>query len=280
MTLSEAFDSYAADVIAFRNQSWKTQEHHNVTLKSLITYLGDIPIADLTFINVRDWKLSMEARNLSVITIRGYLIKLRVVLGYLNTKGFEVLPPDQIPLPKRVDTIPFVLTPEQVSQLIDCAAMLRTKLIISMLYASGLRVSELCSLNISDTLKDSFTIVGKGGKSRICYMDERTRGLLRLYLRQRKDNNPALLVSPQNGLRITPAVVQDVIKRLRTQSGLDVPIHPHTFRHSYASNLMSNGIDLYQLMKLMGHSSLQTTQLYLSISDKHLAEDYQKYHSV
>lgn len=280
LLLSLAFGCYARNVIAFRNQSAKTQEHHNVTLKSLTSFLGDIPISSLSFDKVRDWKLSMEARNLSVITIRGYLIKLRVVLAYLESKGYSVLSPVQIPLPKRIDTLPSVLTPEQVQLLIDSTLKPRNKAIISLLYSTGLRVSELCSLNCNNVAESYFTVVGKGGRSRICFIDQRSASLIKQYLRQRRDNSPALFISPFNGLRMTPGNVQEIFKYARKKAGFNFPVHPHTMRHSYASNLMINGIDLYQLMKLMGHSSLQTTQIYLTITDKHLAEDYEKYHSV
>lgn len=280
MSLSVAFTSYAHDVIAFRNQSAKTEEHHNVTLKSLVGHLGDLPVKSLSFNHVRDWKLSLEARNLSAITIRGYLIKLRVVLAYLESNGHNVLSPDDIPLPKRVERVPQVITPQQVDLLINSTRKPRNKAIISLLYSSGMRVSELCSLNISDVEKDYFTVTGKGSKSRICFIDKRTRTLLNRYLRTREDNSPALFISSLNGLRITPGGVQEVFKYARKKAGFDFPVHPHTLRHSFATNLMGNGIDLYQLMKLMGHSSLQTTQLYLQISDKHLAEDYHKYHSI
>lgn len=280
MTLSEAFAAYASDVIAFRNQSWKTEEHHNVTLKSLLLFTGDIPIEQLTFANVRDWKLSMEKRNLSVITIRGYLIKLRVVLAYLVGRGFKVLTPEQIPLPKRLDTVPDIVSPAQVELLINATAKPRNKAIISMLYSTGLRVSELCSLNIGSIEEDYFTVMGKGGKSRICFIDQRTRGLLRLYLRTRRDNMPALFISPLNGLRITPGGVQEIFKYARKKAGFDFPVHPHTLRHSFATNLMKNGAHLRAIQLMMGHTNLNTTQVYLKLYDQDLIEDYQKYHTV
>jgi len=280
MLLSVAFACYARNVIAFRNQSKKTEEHHLVTLKSLVGYLGDIPVTCLSFDKVRDWKLSMEARNLSAITIRGYLIKLRVVLAYLHSKGYSVLPPEQIPLPKRVDRIPDIVSPEQVQLLINSTKKARNKAIISMLYSTGLRVSELCSLNRIDIQEDYFTVIGKGGKSRICFIDKRTRRLLNRYLAQRSDNDPALFISPLLQARMTPGGVQELFKYARKKAGFDFPVHPHTLRHSFATNMMINGIDLYQLSKLMGHSSIQTTSVYLHLNDKHLAEDYKKYHSV
>lgn len=280
LLLSTASLMYARDVIRFGNQSRKTEEHHFVAMKSLIDFLGDVYVQDLTFDNVRDWKISLEKRHLSAVTIRGYLIKLRVVLAYLHTKGYDVVSPEQIHLPKRVDTVPETITPQQVELLIGATRKLRNKVIISMLYSTGLRVSELCSLNRKDVDNEYFTVIGKGGKSRICFIDQRTQRLLKRYLAERYDNDPALFISPFIGSRITPGGVQEVFKYARKKAGFDFPVHPHTLRHSYATNLMVNGIDLYQLMKLMGHSSLQTTQLYLHVSDKHLEENYRKYHTV
>jgi hypothetical protein len=105
MCISEAFRAYALDVISFRNQSRKTEEHHNVALKSMVGYLGDIDICELSFNNVRDWKLDLEKRGLSHETVRGYLIKLRVVLNYLRLKGIDCL--DSSTIPCRSETIRF-----------------------------------------------------------------------------------------------------------------------------------------------------------------------------
>jgi site-specific recombinase XerD len=280
MLISEAFTAYATDVIAFRNQSRKTEEHHFVALKSLVGFVGDIPIEQLSFIHVRDWKLSMEGRKLSAITIRGYLIKLRVVLAYLESQGHKIIPPAQIPLPKRIERVPEIVTPQQVEILIRSTRKARNKAIISMLYSTGLRVSELCSLNRIDVQEDYFTVVGKGGKSRICFIDKRSRRLLNRYLAKRSDNDPALFISPLLGARITPGGVQELFKYARKKAGFDFPVHPHTLRHSFATNLMSNGAHIYTIQRLMGHASLQTTEIYLHITDPQLEAEFKKHHSV
>lgn len=289
MLLSEAFNSYAQDVIAFRNQSHKTEENHFIALKSLIGYMGDIDISQLTFSEVRDWKISLEKRQISDVTIRAYLIKLRVVLGYLRMQGMDVLSPDQIPLPKRVVPVPQVLTPEDVNRLIEsCRDMTgcsrlnkaRNMAVISLLYSTGLRVSELCALNIADVKNDYFTVRGKGGTARLCFIDKRTRQLLGAYLRRRKDNNDALFISDLTKARIKPANVQEMFKYARRRAGFDWPIHPHTLRHSFATNMHLNGAPLYAVKEMMGHKSLETTAIYLHIWDEQLAETHKKYHTV
>lgn len=279
MRLSEAFANYALDIIAFRNQSRKTEEAHNVALKSLIRFTGDINVSELTFDIVREWKLSMEKRELGSETVRGYLIKLRVVLNYLRFKGVECLDPSNIPLPKRNPKLPEFLSPLEVTKLINATAKTRNKAIISMLYSTGLRVNELCQLDRSDVKNDFFTIVGKGGSKQLCFIDERSRGFLRSYLRTRRDNSPALFLSPQKASRITPGTVQEIFKYARVKAGFDWPVHPHSMRHSFATNLMVNGAPIYSVSKLLGHKRLDTTAQYLHLYDSHLEEIHKRYHS-
>lgn len=281
LLLSVAFEAYKRDVIVFRNQYRKTEEHHTVTLKSLITFLGkDIEVSLLTFAHVRDWKIHMEKAHRTQATIRGYLVRLRVVLAYLKANGYNSLDSELITLPKRVQSVPEVITPAEVQLLIDSTDKIRNKAIISLLYSTGLRVSELCSLDRSDVRENHFTVLGKGGKSRICFIDERTRELIDAYLAKRVDNNPALFIDALNGSRIKPGGVQEIFRRVRAKAGFSYPIHPHTMRHSYATNLMSNGMHIYTLSRLLGHASIQTTAIYLHISDPKLEEEYIRYHSI
>jgi site-specific recombinase XerD len=280
MTISYAFDRYRRDKILFGNQSRKTEEHHAVALKNLIRFTGDIELSELTFDLVREWKFDMESR-LSSDTVRGYLIKLRVVLKYAQRLGEDCLDPELIPLPKRTDKVPNFFTAEQVKLLIDSTSSLQAKTIISMLYASGLRVSELCSLDRNDLRDDcSFTVVGKRGKARLCFIDKRTCNYLKQLLDTRDDNNPALFISRLSKKRVTPSNVQEIFKHLRKKNNMVETISPHWLRHSFATNLMQNNAHIYTVSRLMGHSSIETTSVYLHISDSHLQEEYKKHHSI
>lgn len=276
MRLSEAFDAYCADVIVFSNQSNKTEENHMVTKKNLISYMGDVEIEDLNFQSIREWKQYLQASR-SADTVRNYIIKLRVVLAYLKKQGYKVVDPDLIAVPKRITKAPVCITKEQVTELIYSTPVLRCKLIISLLYASGIRVSELCALNRDQLRNGRFTVTGKGGKSRICFYDQRTAHLLDVYLKTRVDNNPALFYTVQG--RIKPGTVQDLFKRLRKRTGIE-NIHPHTLRHTFATELMQSGMNIYNVSKLLGHTNIQTTSIYLHVTDPHLEAEYEKYHRV
>lgn len=278
MTIREAFSAYRMDVIAFRNQSRKTEENHLIVQRNLVAFFGDRSIESLSFDDVRNWKLDLD-KGRSPETVRNYIIKLRVVLGYLRQRGFDVLKPDLVPVPKRTDKVPVFITKEQVALLISCTNKVRNKAMISILYSSGIRVNELCSLNIDSISNSSFTIVGKGGKARLCFIDKRTEGYLKTYLGGRKDNNQALFISDFNGLRMTPGNVQEVFKYARTKARLP-NVHPHTMRHSFATNLLRSNMNIRYVQELLGHSSLETTQMYLHVVNEDLKEQYRLHHSV
>lgn len=278
MRISEACKLYQSDVIVFTNQSKKTEENHCIAMRGLAAFCGDIDIETLDFAMVRDWKEYLS-KDRSPQTVRNYIIKLRVVLAFLKARGYNVLDPTTVPVPKRNSTVPSFCTPREVDTLIDATKVIRNRAIISLLYASGIRVSELCSLN-RDSIKDgSFTIVGKGGKARLCFIDQRTEVYIKLYLMCRTDNNPALFLSTQNKLRITAGNVQEIFRRLRKRCDIQ-SAHPHTMRHSFATNLLRNNANMRYVQVMLGHESLQTTQQYSHVVDHDLQRVYKDFHTI
>jgi site-specific recombinase XerD len=153
--------------------------------------------------------------------------------------------------------------------------------IISMLYATGIRVSELCNLDRTDIKEqNSFTVVGKGGKARLCFFDDRTRCYLNAYLQLRSDDKEALFISTHNDLRITPGNIQEIFRRTWKRAGLSSPVHPHTLRHSFATNLLRNNANIRYVKDMLGHASLDTTMMYTHVVDEDLRRVYMAHHSV
>jgi integrase/recombinase XerD len=278
MLVSEAFEQYRRDVIVFSNQSPKTEESHLICMRGFIAFAGDIQVEDLEFEIVRKWKEQLSTTR-SPLTVRGYIIKLRVVLAFLKSRGIESLDPATVPLPKRINQVPTFCTPDEVETLIAATKVVRNKAIISLLYASGIRVSELCSLNRDSIKEGTFTIIGKGGKARLCFIDQRTEDYVQKYLDARSDNNSALFLSTQNKLRISPGNVQEIFRYARKRSGLE-SVHPHTMRHSFATNLLRNNANMRYVQVMLGHESLQTTQIYSHVVDTDLQRVYREYHTV
>jgi site-specific recombinase XerD len=288
--ISEAFEAYARDVIVFRNQSSSTEENHYVCMKALLVHFGDMEIEKLEFSLIRDWKLAL-ARTRSPETVRNYIVRLRVVLQYLVDHGVNVVNPKQVPVPNRGDKVPDICTEQEVALLIETVSKpcsgyalnnrYRNAAVIAVLYASGIRVSELCKMNRSDIRSDgTFTVVGKGNKARLCFLDERAVTLINKYLEYRDDNSSALFLSKQNHQRITPGGVQFVFRLARQKAGLKTPIHAHTLRHAFATNLLRNDANIRYVQEMLGHASLETTQMYTHVINRDLHRIYTKHHTI
>lgn len=291
LTVSEAFELYQSDYIVYRNQSKKTEENHLLVMKSFVGFVGDITLSNVTFQMVRDWKEHLESYR-AQNTVRNYIVRLRVVLGYMKIRGYKVLDPEAVGIPKRQTTVVDFITEDDVTRLIEATFIpisgyrkinrYRNRALISLLYASGVRVSELCGMNISDiNMTDcTFTVIGKGNKPRLCFFDERTRRYLHDYLALRSDHNPALFLSDQTQARIKAGVVQVIFRLVRVKAGFTRPIHPHTMRHSYATNLLRNNTNLVYVRDFLGHSSVQTTEMYTHVVNEDLRRIYNEKHTV
>lgn len=290
LLISEAFELYKREAILFKNQSAKTAEMNDLACKSLLSSTEDIPISELTFEMIVAWKEKLLYGR-SQNTARGYLIKLRNVLRHLALRGYAVLNYELISLPKRTATPIDFLTEDEVSQLLNCVFTpqagyntlnrYRNRAMIALLYSSGIRVSELCSLDRLSIRSDrTFTIFGKGNKPRLCFVDERAYKAITEYLDKRTDRNKALFISHQNGKRITKCVVQMMFRYATDRMGYPKPIHPHMLRHSFATNLLENNTNLYYVSKFLGHSSVQTTEMYLHYKDPDLKKLYTEKHTI
>ena len=278
MTISEAFEAYRL-VCVFKNQSPKTEENLLVCKRALLAYFGNPPIRNLSFELIRMWKTELE-KTRTPETVRNYIIKLRVVLRYCRNEGIKVIDPETIPVPQRRDKVPVFITEEEVTKLITNTGCVRNKAIISLLYASGVRVSELCRINKEDIHDGCFTVLGKGGKARLCFIDQRTQVYLTEYLNQRTDNQQALFTGKHSCDRITPGNVQEIFRYARTKANFTKPIHPHTLRHSFATNLLRNNANIRYVQTLLGHASLETTQMYTHVTDNDLKKVYIEHHTV
>lgn len=280
MKLSEAFDTYERDYILFTNQSSRTLEMHQFVKKDLVDFLKeDIEISKLTYDQVRDWKLYMEKFR-SQNTVRSYVLKLRVVLTFLNKRGIECMDAEIIPVPKRKQTVPVFLTEAEVARMISYGCNLRTKFMISLLYASGIRLSEMIALNRGQIVEKRFTVIGKGDKPRLCFIDDRTEFYMQEYLAQRTDNNNALIVSYENHDRMTATNVQLLVRNAARRAGITKKVTPHTLRHSYATNFLKNNGNMRYLAQSMGHASMDTTMMYAHVVDSDLEAQYRKFHTI
>ncbi len=227
-----------------------------------------------------------------------YLIALRSLLEYFAEKDIKSLPNSKIKLARdRGDKEVKFLKLEQIERLLLAPDIknkigLRDRVILETLFSTGLRVAELVSLNldqikIHNTTKElEVAIVGKGEKIRTVYFSERTIEWLKKYLEKRTDVDPALFINYKPGSgendqsrRLTTKSIEDIVKKYVKIAGLPIMATPHTLRHSYATDLLSEGVDLRLVQEFLGHRNISTTQIYTHVTNKQLKDVHKKFHS-
>ncbi len=208
-------------------------------------------------------------------------ISIKLFLRFLQKEGYlEENISELWESPNLTVGLPTVLSMEEVRVLIESCETVFDRIILEFLYATGIRVSELCHLNLFDVDETTLLVKGKGGKERIIPVALRTIELLDDYLLERKKDvkeNPPLFINGK-GKRINRQFVWALVKYSAEIAGIKKKVSPHTLRHSYATHLLENGADLRIIQELLGHSNIGTTDRYTHISNKHLRASFDKFH--
>jgi len=279
MLISEAFDMYRRDYMEAKAQCRRARETQERVKRTIIETIGDKPIEELTLGDISDWRDRMSLGRCQN-TLRNDITQVRSTLKYLRLRGVACLNWELIACPKRIDKETVWATTQEVSSMITHAASLRNQFIISLLYSSGIRVSELTRLDRGQIQGRRFTVRGKGDKVRLCFIDERTDRLMDEYLSTRADNCPALVVSFLYKKRMSVGNVQLIVKNAKRRAGITKPITPHKLRHGFATNMLENNCNLRYCQRMLGHSSIQTTMRYTHVVDLDLEKQYQLHHTI
>lgn len=174
--------------------------------------------------------------------------------------------------PKREKRIPSVLTKEEVKKLLNSAENKKSKLMLSLIYACGFRVSELVNLKVNDLSPDEgigYVKQGKGKKDRVFNLPLNLNKLLLKQIEKQKKENQEFLFSGPKG-KLSQRNIQKIIKKVAEKAGIKKEVHPHTLRHSFATHLLENNVDIRKIQELLGHADLSTTQIYTHISREEL----------
>lgn len=193
------------------------------------------------------------------------LIKASLKFFYTEMLGKNM---SLIKTPKATKRLPVVLSREEIKNLINNTENIKHKLLIELLYSTGLRLSECINLQYSNLdMNDGIGWVrqGKGAKDRIFIVSELFRKDLLSYMEKTGVNNKGYIFSV-NGRKMSPRGLQDAIKVSAQRAGIEKKVHVHTLRHSFATHLLENGVDIRKIQKLLGHSNLQTTEIYTQVS--------------
>ncbi len=292
--LSKLLTDYLNHLEIEKNRSPKTVENYGRYLERFLKWAKIDKPAQISNDAVRNYRLYLNRLNppLKKVSQNYHLIALRNFLKYLAKHDVKTLTADKIELGKIGDRQIDFLENEEVERLLDSAQgnspkVLRDRAILELLFSTGLRVSELCSLNRDSVniKRGEFSARGKGDKLRVVFLSETAKKALTNYLGKRKDIDEALFIRTNNqqqttnNLRLTPRSIQRLVKYYAAKAGLVKNIHPHTLRHSFATDLLRNGADLRSVQELLGHANVTTTQIYTHITNTGLKEVHQAFHA-
>lgn len=297
-TIEDLKADYLEHLEIDKNRASKTIENYNHYLDRFLLWSKIQKPNQITEKKVHQFRvfLSREVSDkneqLGQSTRNYYIIALRGFLRYLSKKNILSLAPEKLDLAKTKERAVDFLEREEVQELIDSvhgndARTRRDRAILELFFSSGLRVSELVALD-QDKInlgKKEFSVLGKGSKIRIVFISDSAAGALKSYLEKRQDTDPALFIrhgkniERQENLRLTVRSIQRIIQKYATKAGLLKKISPHILRHSFATDLLRNGADIRSVQALLGHSSINTTQIYTHVTNQRLKEVYKKYHN-
>ncbi len=301
--MNHTFDTYMQEFLNWL-QNEKTCSERTITayrkdLEQFGTFLKQelLTVNEITYRELRFYMASLQrGQELKKTTLSRKTAALKSFFKFLNREGLiEHNPADLLSAPKKEKHLPSVITQIDMIAFLDdhlsgeSPDKLRDKAIFELLYSSGLRVSELSDLNISDIQKQKgiLRIIGKGNKERIVPVGEQAQSAIERYLEsgrglllknaKTEDAQTALFLNQQGG-RLTVRGVQYILEQYVKKGALKYKVSPHAFRHTFATHLLDNGADLRVIQELLGHESLSTTQVYTEVSRSHLQQIYMKSH--
>ena len=302
MYLSELVNDFTEHLEVEGGRSLKTIENYRLYLERFIEFSGDITVDKITSEQVRRFRLWLNRhsnnndQSLSLITQSYHLIALRGFLTYLSRRDIQSLSADKIILPRTTRKQVTFLHYDEVSSLLsqidlDTEAGLRDRAIIELLFSSGLRVSELVNLNRDhiNLNRREFMVRGKGQKDRPVFVSKGAAERVSDYLASRHDSLVPLFISYSRFAgqtdtsgdyrRLQSRSIQRMVSHYAKMAGITKHVSPHTLRHSFATDLLMNGADLRSVQAMLGHSNISTTQVYTHVTDQHLKDVFEKFHS-
>ena len=291
-----------------KGRSLKTVENYNRYLTRFLNFTKNDNPVNITDTMVREFRLWLNRQStgnnratgetLSKKTQNYYLIALRAFLKYLARQEVKSMPAERIELAKVSERTLDLITHEELNRLLNSPKGtdlkdLRDKAILELLFSTGLRVSELCSLTADIDLKsDELSIRGKGGKVRVVFISPEAKKAVKNYLSARKDMSDALFVQVENNISkkaknkenknaspLTKRSVERIVKQHAILAGISKKVTPHVMRHMFATDLLGNGADLRSVQAILGHANIGTTQIYTHVTDKHLRDIHKKFHN-
>ena len=272
MNNNEAVQSFVTD-LALRGYSAHTVKAYRITVERALKF-SKKHFKKVTTQDLKQFLLFLQReKECSLRSIHRHINALRTFY-----RLFEMDIADKIQLPKVEKALPTFLNFGEMETLLNSIFNKRDLAIVRLLYASGLRVSELMMLNRDSIEGNSIRVKsGKGKKDRVVYVDSGTVDIIEEYLHERKDENEALFVN-RRGKRLSDRYIEILVKRHAKRAGIKKKVTPHTLRHTFATHLLQNQANIMVIKDLLGHASLSTTQIYTHVTDEYKKEIYENSH--
>jgi integrase/recombinase XerD len=245
----------------------------------------------ITLIVISEYLAERKHRGLSAASIKLIVVALKIFFRFLASNGLIVRDPSQaLPLPRVERYLPETLNELEVERLIESVDPkvplgLRDRAMIELLYASGLRISELAGARLENFRPEEGTVrvVGKGNKARIVPVGRKACEAIAAYLSKErpslvKRRSGSEIFLSQRGTKLTGTRIWQILKAHARRSGLDKNIYPHLLRHSFATHLLSNGADLRIIQEMLGHADISTTQIYTHLDQQRLKAVHRRFH--
>ncbi|WP_207933645.1 tyrosine recombinase XerC, partial [Actinomadura sp. GC306] len=292
--LGEALSEFERHLRAERDVSPHTARAYLGDLTNLVAYATDVGVTEPAELDVpllRAWLARQHALGRSRATLARRTAAARAFTGHLHRRGLLRDDPGLLlGTPKRQRALPGVLTQDDAARLLDTMDVegpvgLRDLAVLEVLYGTGVRVSELCGLDIDDldTGRGTIRVLGKGGRERTVPLGEPAARATQDWLRAGRptlateDSGPALFLGTRGG-RLHPTSARRIVHARIAEVGEVPDLSPHGLRHSAATHLLEGGADLRSVQEILGHASLQTTQIYTHVSAERLKQVHRQAH--
>ncbi len=285
MNVSDIIDDYLTYLVVEKGDNSNTIETYKDDLGQFVDFVDNKEIEDLSIEDISSFMRYLSANNRKTSTIIRRTTTIRGLYLFLNRENYIKVPLTGLHLPKAESHLPNVLSLEEVDALLDSFDLnkdneVRDKAMLETMYASGLRVSELLTLELGNINFQSgyIRIRGKGSKERIIPIGEYALDYLENYIETVRKYNvnrrSKYVFLNKEGKPLTRQFFFKAVKKYALRANIDTPISPHTLRHSFATHLIENGANLKEVQEMLGHSKIETTQIYTHISTKRILSAY------
>jgi len=307
-SLKELKNRFLEYVEIEKGRALRTIENYDQWLSRFLAFAKTDNPGAITDELVREFRIWLNRQSagrkdksltLSKKTQNYHLIALRAFLKYLARQDIKTLPAERIELAKVSQRELDLITPLELERLRaspggNNLSDLRDRAILELLFSTGLRLGELCSLNSDINISsDELSVRGKGGKIRVVFISEEARKAVKKYLEARKDMSDALFIQIPSFSKdsagkketikdfksLTKRSIERIVKTHAIKAGISKKVTPHVIRHMFATDLLRNGADLRSVQIMLGHSDISTTQIYTHVTDRQLLDVHKKFHN-